>query len=222
MVLNYPVRRFEMEYYLPRALTQESRGYMPCCRHGQIVLNSGRLNNSQEQYPEDSRLQAEDYLAVIERAAQEAGVTCDTVTVSASHAYEAIIQAAEQRGCDLILMASHGRKGMQGLLIGSETAKVLTHTKLPISSPACLSCRAMPSGSRSQPIRSAAWIIASYILQLGPMRYLQSPASVPYVSSRKIVLRLECRNPQQYCSRGISASLDLIPVSVAATRHISP
>ena len=97
-----------------------------------IVLNSGRLNNTQEQYYEDSRLQAEDYLAVIERAAQEAGVTCDTATVSASHAYEAIIQAAEQRGCDLILMASHGRQGVQGLLIGSETAKVLTHTKLPV------------------------------------------------------------------------------------------
>ena len=97
-----------------------------------LTLRPNMLRNYEEEYYEEARLQAEDYLAVIERAAHEAGVTCDTESVTASHAYEAIIQAAEQKGCDLILMASHGRKGMQGLLIGSETAKVLTHTKLPV------------------------------------------------------------------------------------------
>ena len=96
------------------------------------IVSSNRVRSTQEEYYEESRLQAEDYLAVIERSAQDAAVTCDITTVSASHAYEAIIQTAEQLGCDLILMASHGRKGMQGLLIGSETAKVLTHTKLPV------------------------------------------------------------------------------------------
>jgi nucleotide-binding universal stress UspA family protein len=71
-------------------------------------------------------------LAVIERAANDAGVACDTTYVTAHHAYEAIIQAAEEKGCDCIVMASHGRHGVQALLIGSETAKVLTHTKLPV------------------------------------------------------------------------------------------
>ena len=97
-----------------------------------LTLRPDMLKDYQAEYYEEARLQAEDFLAVIERAAHEAGVTCETVSVAASHAYEAIIQAAEQRGCDLIVMASHGRKGMQGLLIGSETAKVLTHTKLPV------------------------------------------------------------------------------------------
>jgi nucleotide-binding universal stress UspA family protein len=48
------------------------------------------------------------------------------------HPFEAIVKAAERDGCDLIFMASHGRKGLAGVLIGSETQKVLTHTKLPV------------------------------------------------------------------------------------------
>lgn len=97
-----------------------------------LTFSPDMLKTYQEKYYEDSRLQAENYLAVIERAAHEAAVACDTQYVYANHVYEAIIQTAEEIGCDLILMASHGRKGMQGLLIGSETAKVLTYTKLPV------------------------------------------------------------------------------------------
>jgi nucleotide-binding universal stress UspA family protein len=47
------------------------------------------------------------------------------------HPYEAIINAAKDKGCDLIFMASHGRKGMSGVVLGSETVKVLTHSKIP-------------------------------------------------------------------------------------------
>ena len=50
----------------------------------------------------------------------------------ARHPWEAIIKAAEEKGCDLIFMASHGEKGVAGLLIGSETTRVLTHTKIPV------------------------------------------------------------------------------------------
>jgi nucleotide-binding universal stress UspA family protein len=46
--------------------------------------------------------------------------------------YEAIIAAAEEAGADLIFMASHGRRGISGLLLGSETQKVLTHSKIPV------------------------------------------------------------------------------------------
>jgi nucleotide-binding universal stress UspA family protein len=46
--------------------------------------------------------------------------------------YDAIVKAAEEKGCDLIMMASHGRRGVSGLLIGSETQKVLTHSKIPV------------------------------------------------------------------------------------------
>jgi nucleotide-binding universal stress UspA family protein len=48
------------------------------------------------------------------------------------HPWEAIIRTAGARKCDLIVMASHGRRGLAGLLLGSETQKVLTHSKIPV------------------------------------------------------------------------------------------
>jgi nucleotide-binding universal stress UspA family protein len=90
------------------------------------------LEDTRAEFAKDSRVHAEKYLAVIQKAAREAGVTCDTAYVTSDHPYEAIIKAAEERGCDLITMASHGRKGVQGLLLGSETYKVLTHSRIPV------------------------------------------------------------------------------------------
>ena len=60
------------------------------------------------------------------------GVACRTFTVEALHPWEAILEHAKGEGCDLIVMASHGRRGMTALLLGSETQKVLTHTELPV------------------------------------------------------------------------------------------
>ena len=60
------------------------------------------------------------------------GVRCETVVEVGDHPFEAIIRTAETQGCDLIVMASHGRRGVQGVLIGSETQKVLTHTQIPV------------------------------------------------------------------------------------------
>ena len=80
----------------------------------------------------DSKAHAAQYLSVIETTAKAAGVTCDIASATHDHPYEAIINVAKQRGCDLIVMASHGRKGMQGVLLGSETQKVLTHSHIPV------------------------------------------------------------------------------------------
>ena len=71
-------------------------------------------------------------LAPIENEAREAGVACDIVYERNDSPYESIIRVAEQNGCDLIMMASHGRKGVQALLLGSETQKVLTRSKIPV------------------------------------------------------------------------------------------
>jgi nucleotide-binding universal stress UspA family protein len=90
------------------------------------------LEDTREQFEKGARAHAEHCLAVMQQAAAEAGVPCDTLAVTTEHPYEAIIQAAEDKGCDLILMASHGRRGMRGVLLGSETAKVLTHTPIPV------------------------------------------------------------------------------------------
>jgi nucleotide-binding universal stress UspA family protein len=64
--------------------------------------------------------------------AEEAGIAADTVSVEHEHIYQAIIDTADKRGCDLILMASHGRSGLSAVLLGSETVKVLTHSTIPV------------------------------------------------------------------------------------------
>jgi nucleotide-binding universal stress UspA family protein len=65
-------------------------------------------------------------------AAKQAGVPCDTIQVEDAQPYQAIIATAADRGCDLIVMASHGRSGLSAVVLGSVTNKVLTHTKIPV------------------------------------------------------------------------------------------
>jgi nucleotide-binding universal stress UspA family protein len=85
-----------------------------------------------EQSKAAARAEATKNLLAIEMAAQEAGVPCETAQEKSDQPYEAIIEAAQTRGCDLIIMASHGRRGVGALLLGSETQKVLTHSKIPV------------------------------------------------------------------------------------------
>ncbi|MBI3349747.1 MAG: universal stress protein [Burkholderiales bacterium] len=68
----------------------------------------------------------------VSAAAAAQGLACRGHTVEALHAWEAIIDHAKTEGVDLIVMASHGRRGVAALLLGSETQKVLTHTDLPV------------------------------------------------------------------------------------------
>ncbi|MEK6426092.1 MAG: universal stress protein [Burkholderia gladioli] len=76
--------------------------------------------------------EARTHLDEVEAAARQAGVACDSCTSLHPSPYLGIIEAAERGGCDVIFMASHGRRGLGGLLIGSETQRVLTHTKIPV------------------------------------------------------------------------------------------
>ena len=78
------------------------------------------------------RATAGKYLEQIKKLAAVGGVECSGAYVSSDSPYEAIIKTAKLRKCDLIFMASHGRRGIAGLLIGSETQKLLTHCKLPV------------------------------------------------------------------------------------------
>jgi nucleotide-binding universal stress UspA family protein len=80
-------------------------------------------------------LRKEEATSVLDRVAntaKEAGVSCETMQVENRQPYEAIIAAAEDKGCDLIVMSSHGRSGLSLLLIGSVTNKVLTQAKIPV------------------------------------------------------------------------------------------
>jgi nucleotide-binding universal stress UspA family protein len=85
----------------------------------------------QEFFETQERL-AQRHLDQITQACSVAQVPCEAASVEALHPYEAIIERAKQRGCDLIVMASHGRRGVSALLLGSETQKLLTHTNIPV------------------------------------------------------------------------------------------
>jgi len=85
----------------------------------------------QEFYDAQERIASERVKAVA-AAAQAAGVGCQAHTVEGLHAWEAILDHAKTQGCDLIVMASHGRRGVSALLLGSETQKVLTHSSVPV------------------------------------------------------------------------------------------
>ncbi|HMV21064.1 MAG TPA: universal stress protein [Rhodocyclaceae bacterium] len=85
-----------------------------------------------EQFAEMAEKQAREILDACETMARESGVDASSVCVTSDVPYEAIIEAANTAACDLIFMASHGRKGISGLLLGSETQKVLTHSRIPV------------------------------------------------------------------------------------------
>ena len=85
----------------------------------------------QEFYDAQERIASARVKAVLDAAAA-AGLACDGATVEALHPWEAILDVAKQKGCDLVVMASHGRRGMAALLIGSETSRELTHSTLPV------------------------------------------------------------------------------------------
>ena len=83
------------------------------------------------EYDRRAKLRAEGVLQQIMARARALAVQCETDFVQSDRPYEAIIRAAEVHGCDLIFMASHGRRGISALLHGSETQGVLTHSRIP-------------------------------------------------------------------------------------------
>ncbi len=85
----------------------------------------------QEFFDAQERIASERVNAVRE-ACNSAGQACEARTVEAVHPWEAIIEDAKLNACDLIVMSSHGRRGVTALLLGSETQKVLTHTSIPV------------------------------------------------------------------------------------------
>ena len=87
---------------------------------------------SPREYKRATEAQAQAMLAKVKRLADAASVPCDVMTLNARSPWEGIIKAAKSKGCDGIVMASHGRRGLEAVLLGSETTKVLTHSKVPV------------------------------------------------------------------------------------------
>ena len=90
------------------------------------------LSDTEKVYMEKCERQAEKFLRVIKTAAESSGLSFEGIHVFHDHPYAAIIETADNKGCDVICMASHGRRGISALVLGSETMKVLTHSKIPV------------------------------------------------------------------------------------------
>ncbi len=90
------------------------------------------VEGAEAAYKEGTNKAAARALAAAVDAAKEAGLGCETVHVEAEYPYKAIIATSEAKNCDLIVMASHGRRGISAAVLGSETVKVLTHSKIPV------------------------------------------------------------------------------------------
>jgi nucleotide-binding universal stress UspA family protein len=85
-----------------------------------------------EEYGKHAKEHAASILKSMADEARSAGVPCDIVQTVHDHPYDAIVSIAKDRGCDLIVMASHGRSGLAAIVLGSVTSKVLTHTAIPV------------------------------------------------------------------------------------------
>jgi nucleotide-binding universal stress UspA family protein len=83
-------------------------------------------------YKDLTEKEAKKALAVVDIEGQTSGVDVAKISMIADQPWRAIIGTARSKRCDLIVMASHGRRGLSALLLGSETAKVLTHSKIPV------------------------------------------------------------------------------------------
>jgi len=97
-----------------------------------FTTDTQMLEDTPAQYQARMQKHAEKTLGAAAAAAQAAGVACEMVQVEHEHPYQAIIDIAGSKGCDLIVMASHGRHGIAAIVLGSETVKVLTHSKIPV------------------------------------------------------------------------------------------
>ncbi len=87
---------------------------------------------SKKEYTKLAANDAQQILDHVADKAKSAGVECKTTYTIAAAPWEAILAAAKKNKCDAIVMASHGRRGMSALLLGSETQRVLTHSKVPV------------------------------------------------------------------------------------------
>jgi nucleotide-binding universal stress UspA family protein len=97
-----------------------------------LAASASALSATREQCEQNDAEFSQQIFDAIASKAREFGVTCTCVSRSGEHVWQEIIMAAEKSHCDVICMASHGRRGLAAMLLGSETVRVLTHSKVPV------------------------------------------------------------------------------------------
>jgi nucleotide-binding universal stress UspA family protein len=97
-----------------------------------FAVDTEMLTDTPDSYKHRVKKLAAKYLAQVKDAAAQASLSCEGIELEHEHPYQAIIDTAKKKGCDLIVMASHGRRGLSAIVLGSETVKVLTHSAIPV------------------------------------------------------------------------------------------
>lgn len=100
--------------------------------HVPVGFTSDIVETLKKQREDEGVKNGERMLAEVEASAKASGVPFDNVVVVGDNPYEEIIDKAEESDCDLIMMASHARRGLDAMIFGSETVRVLKHTKIPV------------------------------------------------------------------------------------------
>lgn len=111
LVALYVVPRYPMSYF-----------------EGGISVSNSEVARTEKQWNDRGQAVVDE----VQRAAKAGGVKARGVLTRSDLVAESVISAAKKHKCDLIVMASHGRKGIKRVLLGSETQHVLTHSKLPV------------------------------------------------------------------------------------------
>jgi nucleotide-binding universal stress UspA family protein len=97
-----------------------------------VSVKPSQIEYTPIEYKKHAEAHAAKVLGTVSDAAKTAGVACEMLQVEHEPVYQAIIDAATARRCDLIVMASHGRRGVSAIVLGSETVKVLARSKIPV------------------------------------------------------------------------------------------
>jgi nucleotide-binding universal stress UspA family protein len=90
------------------------------------------FEKTREDYEREAEARSRALLSYVSRTAKAAGVACDVVSATGDDPFREIIKVANANRCDLVVMGSHGRRGIEAVLMGSETRKVLTHSQIPV------------------------------------------------------------------------------------------
>jgi nucleotide-binding universal stress UspA family protein len=101
-----------------------------------LLVGGGRsipgLKELERQHAESLRQHAREMLQSAQERIVGAGIACEVVLEEGNHPYQHIVDGAKRLKCDVVVMASHGRRGIEGLVVGSQTVKVLTHSSVPV------------------------------------------------------------------------------------------
>jgi nucleotide-binding universal stress UspA family protein len=97
-----------------------------------FTMEATMVEYTPAEYAEDTHADAAKLLVAAADTVKAGGIACETLQVEHEHVYQGIIDTAKSKGCDLIVMASHGRRGVSAIVLGSVTVKVLTHSRIPV------------------------------------------------------------------------------------------